>query len=267
MKTTVSLNPKQQDLLELIAKYRFITIANVQTFYGLKSRGGVHEKLSVLVKSGHLAFRYDRDYKFRYRAGSYYLTPKGLRAIQDSTPYITDATIRGAYADKNASEQLLDASNTVFEMVQNLTRLYPGMKAFTPRQLSGFDYFPKPLPDLYLAHIKEDETNRYFLYHLRDGKRYDVAVNARARQLIAYVESNQYAESGNDFPVVLFVCDTPAIERLAGRLTRSLLNKSYESMSVYTSSTGALLQQQTTDEAIWSSLETPDELIALEQAR
>jgi hypothetical protein len=59
----------------------------------------------------------------------------------------------------------------------------------------------------------------------------------------------------------------PAIERLAGRLTRSLLNKSYESMSVYTSSTGALLQQQTSDEVIWSSLETPDELIALEQAR
>ena len=94
-----------------------------------------------------------------------------------------------------------------------------------------------------------------------------MAVNARARQLIAYVESNKYAESGNEFPVILFVCDTPAIERLAGRLTRSLLNKSYESMSVYTSSTGALLQQQTSDEAIWSSLETPDELIALEQAR
>lgn len=141
------------------------------------------------------------------------------------------------------------------------------MKAFTPRQLSGFDYFPKPLPDLYLAHIIEDETTRYFLYHLRDGKRYDVAANARARQLIAYVESNQYAESGNDFPMVLFVCDTPAIKRLVGRLTRSLLNKSYESMSVYTTSTGALLQQQTSDEAIWSSLETPDELIALEQAR
>ena len=141
------------------------------------------------------------------------------------------------------------------------------MKAFTPGQLSGFDYFPKPLPDLYLAHIKEDETNRYFLYHLRDGKRYDVAVNARMRQLIAYVESNKYAESGNEFPIILLVCDTPAIERQAGRLTRSLLNKSYESMSVYISSTGALLQQQTSDEAIWSSLENSDELIALEQAR
>lgn len=266
MKTTVSLNPKQQDLLELIAKYRFITIANVQSFYGLKSRGGVYEKLSVLVNSGHLALRYDKGCKFRYRAGSYYLTPKGLRAIQDLVPYISDSAIRNAYADKNASEQLLDASSKIFELAQNLTRLYAGMKAFTSRQLSGFDYLPKPLPDLYLAHVKEDETTRYFLYHFRDGKRYDVAVNSRVRQLIAYLESNQYAESGNEFPIILFVCDTPAIERLAGRLTRSLLNKSYESMSVYTTSTGAVLQQHTNNEAIWSSLETPDELIALEQA-
>lgn len=87
------------------------------------------------------------------------------------------------------------------------------------------------------------------------------------RQLITYVESNNYAESGNEFPIILFVCDTPAIERLAGRLARSLLNKSYESMSVYTTSIGALLQQQTSNEAIWLSLEDPDEPIALEQAR
>lgn len=266
MKTTISLNPKQQDLLKLIAKYRFVTIANVQAFYDLKSRGGVHEKLSVLIKSGYLALRYDKGYKFRYRAGSYYLTPKGLRAIQELAPYITDGTIRNAYADKNASEQLLDASSKVFELAQTFTRLYPNMKTFTQRQLSGFDYFPKPLPDLYIAHIKEDGTTRYFLYHLRDGKRYDVAVNSRVRQIISYLESGRYAESENEFPTILFVCDSPAIERLAGRITRSLLNKSYESMLTYTTSTGALLQQKTSDEAIWTSLEAPDELLAIEQA-
>lgn len=264
MKTTVSLNQKQLDLLNLVAKYRFVSSNNIQTYFKLKSRGGVYEKLNVLVKAGHLAAHYDKSFKFQYRSASYYLTPKGLREVQKQLPYITDTIIRNAYSDKNASDGLMQKSTELFEQAQSLARNYPGMKVLTARQLGDFDYFPKPLSDLYLAHQVDKETRRYFLFNLRDTKRYDVAVYSCIKKLISYREADTYAESGNEFPAVLFVCHSAAIERLAQRVMRSTLSKSYESISAYTTSYQALIRQDDIDQPIWSSVDDPDPLLTFE---
>lgn len=263
MKTIVSLNQKQLDLLELVAKYRFVTVANVQTYFNLKSRGGVYEKLNVLVKAGYIAVRYDKSFKLQYRPASYYLTPKGLRQVQKHLPYITDAIIRAAYNDKNASDALIQESAELFELSRSLGRTYPNMTILTARQLGDIEYFPRPLPSLYLAYKQGDETTRFFLYHFRDVKRYDVAVRSHITKLIAYRESNTYAESGNEFPAVLFVCDSASIERLAERVMRSALSKSYESIAAYTTSYQALVQQDSSDQSIWSSIDDPEVLISL----
>lgn len=265
MKTSVSLNQKQLDLLELIAKYRFVTVANVQAHFNLKSRGGVFEKLNVLVASGHIAMRYDKSFKLQYRPASYYLTPKGLRQVQKHLPYITDAIIRAAYSDKNASDALMQESAELFELSRSLARTYPNMTILTARQLGDFAYFPRPLPNLYLARKQGDATTRFFLYHFRDVKRYDVAIRSSITKLIAYRDSDRYAESGNEFPIVLFVCDSASIERLTQRVMRSALGKSYESIAAYTTSYQALVQQNSPEQSIWSSIDDPEELMTLEE--
>lgn len=265
MKTTVSLNQKQHELLKLIAKYRFITVAHVQTYFNLKSRGGVFEKLSVLVKADYIAMHYDKAYKFQYRPAAYYLTPKGLREVQKQLPYITESIIRSAYSDKNASNGLIEKSGELFKQAQSLGHNYPDMKVLTARQLGDFDYFPKPLPDLYIAYEVDDETRRFFLFNLRDVKRYDVAVHACIKKLIEYREADTYAESGNEFPAVLFVCHSATIERLVQRTMRNALNKSYESFFAYTTSYQALIKQEDADESIWSNIDDPDELLTLSE--
>jgi len=264
MKTAVALNGKQYELLKFIAKYRFVTVAQVQKQFGLKSRPSVNLKLSVLVRSGHVGMKYDKSWRLIGKPAAFYLTPQGLRVLQRQLPYITDSIIRNAYGDKSASESLIQQSGELFEQAQSLTRLYPNIKALTARQLGDFDYFPKPLPDLYIAHAPDEETYRFFLYHFRDTKRYDIAVRSQVARLIAYREADTYSESENEFPIVLFVCDTAAIEKLAQRTVRNALNKSYESILVYTTSRQALISQRSTDQPIWSSIDDPDTLITFE---
>jgi hypothetical protein len=265
MKTAVSLNQKQYDLLKLIAKYRFVTVANVQTYFNLKSRGGVFEKLNVMVKAGYLAVRYDKSFKLQYRPAAYYLMPKGLREVQKQLPYITETIIRNAYSDKNASESLIQKSGELFEQARSLSHNYPEMTVLTARQLGDFDYFPKPLPDLYIARKADEETKRFFLFNLRDVKRYDLAVRSCIKKLVAYREADTYAESGNEFPTVLFVCHSASIERLVQRTVRNALNKSYESILAYTTSYQALIKQEGANQPIWSSIDDPDTLLTLEE--
>lgn len=265
MKKSVSLNSKQHNLLKFIAKYRFVTAKNVATYFGLKSRGGVYEKLDVLIKAGFIAARYDKSYKLQYRPGAYYLTPKGLRKIQEHMPYITEAIIRGAYSDNNASDGLMQNSAELFEIAQSLTRCFPGMKVLTARQLGDIEYFPRPLPDLYLAHTINGVTERFFLYNFRDVKRYDIAIHSTIKKLIAYHEAETYLESGNEFPTVLFACHSATIERLAQRVMRNTLQKTYDSINTYTTSYQALTKLEHANDTIWTSLEDPDELLALDE--
>lgn len=264
MKTTVAVNKGQLELLKFIAKHRFVNVSHIQRNFNYKSRTSVNNKLKRLVDSGHIGMKYDVTKKLSGVPAAYYLTAKGLREVQQYLPYITDTIIKNAYGDKNASESLIQESAELFELSQALVHIYPNMKALTARQLGDLAYFPRPLPNLYLAHKQDEETYRFFLYQFRDIKRYDVAVNAAIARLIKYREADTYAESGNEFPTVLFVCATAAIERHAQRVMRSALNKSYEPILTYTTSYQALTKQKNIDQPVWSSVEDPDTLITLE---
>lgn len=264
MKTSVAINQSQLDLLTFITKYRFVTVAHIQKNFNYKSRTSINNKLKRLIDAQLVGMKYDNTKKLSGIPAAFYLTPAGLRIVQVKLPYITDTIIRNAYADKNASESLIQESSATFEQARSLTRTYPDMKVLTARQLGDLEYFPRPLPSLYLAHKQNGETTRYFLYHFRDVKRYDVAVKSGIQKLIAYREADSYGESSNEFPNILMVCDTAAIERLVQRTMRASLNKSYESMLVYTTSHQALTTQGNIDQQIWSSIDDPDTLISLE---
>lgn len=263
VRTTGTVTKSQQQLLTFIAKYRFVTVAQVKRHFNYTSRTSVNNKLKRLVDAELIGMTYDDSKRYASLPAIFYLTPKGLRVAQKAQPYITDAVIRASYSDKSASESLIAGSGEIFELAQSLSRTYPDMKVLTARQLGDLDYFPRPLPDLYLAQQEGEETQRFFLYKLRDVKRWDVAVRSTVSRLIAYREADTYTESGNEFPIVLFVCHSASIERLAQLTMRSALNKSYESIPTYTTSYSALVGQESAVQPIWSSIDDPDELLSL----
>lgn len=264
MKSTVLINQSQLELLKFIAKYRLVTSRQVQQNFGYKSRTSVNNKLQRLVGTELVGMKYDKSKKLSGVPAIYYLTPLGLREIKKHLPYITEAIIRAAYSDNNASETLMEKSAELFNVTQSLLTHYPGMTVLTARQIGDLGYFPRPLPDLYLADKYSEDIKRYFLFNLRDVKRYDIAVRNMVTKLIAYRESEAYAESGNEFPTILLVCHSAAVERLAQRIMRSALSKSYESMPAYTTSYMALSKLESMDQLIWSSLDDPDTLITFD---
>lgn len=265
MKTVTVINKSQLELLKFIAKYRLVTVSQVQQNFNLKSRTSVNNKLKRLVSTELVGMKYDNSKKLSGVPAIFYLTPAGLREVKKQLPYITEAIIRGSYGDPNASDLLIDKSAEIFNLAQSLTRHYPNMKTLTARQVSDLDYFPRPLPDLYLAHQLDNDVQRFFLFNLRDVKRYDIAVRTCITKLIAYRESEAYAESENEFPVILLVCHSATIERLAQRVMRGALGKAYESMLVYTTSYQALIRLEDFNQPIWSSIDDAETLLTLDE--
>mgnify|MGYP001167111592 CR=1 FL=1 len=265
MKTTVVINKSQLELLKFIAKYRLVTVSQVQQNFGYKSRPSVNNKLKRLVTSGLVGMKYDGSKKMTGVPAVFYLTPRGLREVKKHLEYITEAIIHAAYSDHNASDALVEECGELFSLAKSLQRNYPNMKVLTARQLADIGYFPRPLPELYLAHPLENDVQRFFVFNLRDVKRYDIDLRYCIAKLIAYRESEAYAESGNEFPIIMLVCHSATIEKLAQRVMRTALNKSYESMVVYTTSYQALAKLQGTAQPIWSSIDDPETLLTLEE--
>jgi len=209
--------------------------------------------------------KYDKTKKLSGVPAAFFLTPAGLRIVQKKFPYFTDTIIRNSYSDKTASDALIRGSYEIFELANSLMRTYPSMNALTARQLADLEYFPQPLPSLYIANQKDNQsTTRYFVYHFRDIKRYDIAVKSGIQKLVAYRESDNYSASSNEFPCILIVCETVAIKRLVLRTMRNFLNKSYESMLVYTTIRQTLTTQVSRDQLIWSNINDCDTVVSLD---
>jgi DNA-binding Lrp family transcriptional regulator len=259
-----SLNNGQLELLVLITKYRFVTVKQLSETLSIQV-SALHEKLDILQKQGYVIKRYDASYKFKGRPAGFCVTPRTLRLLKElgKAKYITDNLIKISYKDKSqASEQFMDDCFTIFDMAKNLERSYPGIKLYTARQLSSFDYFPKPLPDLYVVHGVGQATTRYFLFRFAAGKQYFTHIK-QIKQLIAYTEEDNWSQTGNDFPTILTVCDTASIERLVQRTCRQAISQSSEVIDVYTTSTKAVTSPYTDVATIWTDIEEPDELISL----
>ena len=161
---TKQLHQGQIDVLLCVAKYRFVSVQQLGKQLGLRSKGSLLAKIAILENIGYLDRRYELTYKISGRPASFSITPSGLRYLRttDQASYISDATIKSNYKDKTAALHTIDNYIELFAMAQQLQRLHTGMAVYTPRQLAVFDYFPKPLPDLYAVLKKVSKLRASF---------------------------------------------------------------------------------------------------------
>jgi hypothetical protein len=264
MKTSIKLNKGQLDLLGLVVKYRFVSVGQIQRYMQLSSRTSINKKLTILINAGYLGMRYDNSYKFRHRPAAFYATPLCLKLLLETgtAQYITEKLIKASYKDKTATEQFIDDSWAIFDIALGLEGSYPGIQLYTMRQLASFDYLPYPLPELYIVRKDTDETKRYFLIRFAANKPGFTLTN-RIKQLVAYAEDGSWDITGNEFPVVLGVCDTPGIERLVQRTTRRAISQSSELLELYTSSTKSVIGLNPNNTTIWTAIDNPGELLKL----
>jgi DNA-binding transcriptional ArsR family regulator len=224
-----SMSKSQLQLLLVIFKFRFVSSEYIGNWLH-KDKSTIYERLYVLEKQGYVHKDYDSTYHLRLRPAIYSLATKGIRYLRDSNVRLHEPALRNMYKNSSASLQLVDHSLNVFKLCILLKYQYPDSFAlFTRSELSAFDDFIRPLPDVYLNRAsKRSTTPSYQLEIVEAGTlTWIIRKRLQAHQDF-YDESDDWHDA---YPALLFVCGNNNTEK---RIQRLVLN-SFLDFEVYTS--------------------------------
>ena len=259
------INSNQIRTLKLIYKFRFITLEQLRLYKHEKSLTGVYRTIKSLEDQGYIDSKYSRSYKLLGKGARYYLSAKGIKYLKQEKG-INHDVLHSMYKNKSVSETFIDHNLDVFSALLSLRSQYPDtFTFFTKYEIAGYDYFPKPAPDLYLKRSSPEtnSTNHYLLDIFSDSQFF--VIKKRFDIYLEHFETGDW-ESVNKsvYPTLLFVCPNARLEdRLNKHMERILDSAGIDDLFIYTSTTNTLLKSDSINTSIWSSVYEPEKLRSL----
>ena len=248
------LNTSQNEILQILYKFRFATTELILQYQELQSPFYTYKRLANLVEQEYITRNYNGTYKIHGKQANYYLLKKGIRTLL-SDPDLNHKALKGMYRDSSVSEVFIEHCLDIFKIYNKFIDLYgKDLEFYTKSEISGDPEFNTPLPDGYIT-IKKQE---YILEIIEPNLAY-YQLRAKIQKHIKNSDSEIWKRL--DYPTLLFVCPNSAIERRV----RIIANKSfgnYDSViNLYTTTMKSILATRAKDDSIWSNIE--NELVGL----
>lgn len=262
------LRQGQIEILRLLYKYRFGSRQLIAESLKVKAGSNIYEKLNVLIKHSFVAKRYDKSLRLQGLPAAYYLTPKGLKTLQslDAWNYITEATIRSSYRDKNISQSFINHTLDVYSYTNMLAKTYPTLKVFTRRDMSRYSYFPNNPPDAFLSLKTGEETTpkRFFFDFISDDTPRSV-IAKRIAQYMQFFSDGEWDATNSQIPILLFLTFKPAIKKYLMRSARAVRGTfdMEDEVAIYAATIDQLLSAESS--RIWEDIDSADSLFPLDE--
>ncbi len=258
-KSSKSLNGYQKDILLALYKFRFITVDLLVEYQGFKSEVYSYVRLRKMVEQGYIGRHYTAQDKLSHKPAVYFLLPKGIRELRNDAALSTKA-LTNMYRDRQAGQPFIQSCLQIMRHYLKFRRLFGDALVFYSKsELSVYDFFPKPLPDAYLF-IAEIP---YFLEVIPPTTPY-IGLRSKINRFIKHYESETWEETDMGYPTILLICDSPYMEKQLQRLAKRMLARDeIEDVTIYTTTSKALLNSENKEASVWSNIEEPDELVKL----
>jgi len=230
-----SITPKQQEILELLYRYRFLDRIQIQTFMGHRDKRRITSWLKDLRHKQYVEWIYSTDFEKKSKPATYYLGINSVRYLRGTGTYpLTE--LRKRYKESGRSSSFITRSKILADIAIELQVKSNDNKRYLCQPtaayaLPGSDFhfltdFTAIHPDIVYVR-QQDGTSRTYLIELIDATlpRYRVK-----RRLKVYVDLLDYefdewrqASSTTARPTVLFICPSVGELLYAKRRTRKLL--------------------------------------------
>ncbi|OGL21766.1 hypothetical protein A2707_00205 [Candidatus Saccharibacteria bacterium RIFCSPHIGHO2_01_FULL_45_15] len=223
------LTKKQQDLLMLVYRFRFVTTPQIAELAGQNYLQTANERLNHLVPLGYLAKRHNASYRLAHRPAEYYATTKCVKLFRGIIDGHSERELKQLFVRAKVSERFVKRSVVIFSIYLQLRRTYGDRLRYSSKpelNIDSYGYFPQPLPDGFFivkAETKEDKDQYFFIEYFDDA----VSIGIHGRQInkyIRYKEDGEWENTGADFPTILIVCESeamrPRVEKRVRHLTR-----------------------------------------------
>ncbi len=204
------LTNRQLEILLLLYKYRFLNTNQIQKLLKHKNPKRTQQWLKDLIEKEYIIARKSNKNKFMDNiTPSVYSLSKLSRKRLLNHEKCERAVLNRIYREKNVLQSFVDHSMLITDIYLNIySKLKVGeqLRFFTHSNLYGFDYFPDPLPDAYIAIKTEKTTKRYFLLILKDNAPL-YQIEKFINQYVEYVDYNDWNKYTKDpLPSFLIIC-------------------------------------------------------------
>lgn len=252
------LTKTQKLILFLLYKFRFLTTYHLQTILNHKNPHRTQSWLKDLKEKGYIVSMYQRNVRSENTKSSVlYLTPLARHILKKDSKVELKA-LSLIYKEKKRTKKfinhcLLLADIYLYFLSQKKKK--EKLQFFTKTTLTGYEYFPKPMPDAYIAIKDEKKTRRYFL-DLFDEYTPPFVYRKRIKQYLDYSVGGDWGANTNKtlFPIILFVCPNESARKHVYWYGKNVIEKSFEEIHLYVTTIDTLkFSNGNTD--IWQKVE------------
>ena len=237
MKLKRTLTDKQQQILILLYRFRYLDRHQIQNLLHHKSDSRIQSWLQNLIKNRYITRIYSTSYKENTKPAIYYLAAKSIPYLR-TVPDIHTSQLNRIYRNNSRSHGFIHHNLLVADLYlyfQSLaTESHESLKFFTKTDLTSLKYYPHPAPDASFTTSKQKKTVSYFLDIFDEGvPRF--AQRGRISQYVDYYDAGIWQKSTNKpFPSVLFVCPDLKTQKYLNRfIAETLSDEGMEAVSVY----------------------------------
>lgn len=251
------LNAEQMQILKILYKFRFTSATQLKKYFSKSSPGmNVFRRLETLEQQGFIAKRYLDNHRLLHKPVAYHLLPEGIRKLQEREAISHGVRFKAIYKDKSVSEQFIQDCFDILDIYVSLQSRNADIKFFTKPDLNheDYEYFPQPLPD---AYIKLADGRHYFLQVHHKHQPFFVTSKA-AKRYMDYFENGVWDDTGTPFPVLLFVVDTPSIQKRF----HDFVAQNTDGIGIYTALKSDIAGEK---EDVWRNAHKPDETYSLKE--
>lgn len=266
-KTHRPLNNMQTDILLSLYKFRFATRDLLVRYQGLNSPTYTHYRLRNLLEQKYIGRHFDSSYRLHNKPAIYYLLPDGIRFLKQHAELgLNLKALNLLYKDHGAGEEFIYRCLRIFRLFLQLEELYADKLAFyTATEITEYGYFPKQLPHAFMALDHNGDTAEFML-ELFDSSTAPFVVRQRLSRYCKHFKLGTWDKAGTVYPVLLFVCETPTLER---RISKTMLKLIYDGdltsdIRVYITSTAKVEAMTKENTDIWHLIDEPEANQSLE---
>lgn len=227
-----SITQKQKEIIVYLFKFRFLNTNHFQKLFNHKDPHRIKEWLSDLLEKNYVKRNYDRkSFGENTKPAIYYLGPKA-RLVLKVEKNLELEQLEYVYSEHRRQKKFIEHClflADVYLYLLSQKEDSEDLKFFTKAELLGYEYFPQPLPDAFIAVKGQDVTRRYFL-DLFDEYTPAFALRQRVRKYLDYADGSEWDENTDfaDLPSILFICPNDSTKKHINLYSKAILEKTFE---------------------------------------
>ncbi len=229
--------PKQQEILKLQYRFRFLNSNQIQQFLNHKNKRRINDWLPDLVEKYCLKRIYDpRTFGKNTLPAVYYFGINGIRWLR-TQDWVNPAVLRKLYRDDERSDAFISDCQFLADICLHLktqsingaTFNFATESDFTSPKSAfyPFEFLKELSPRLFITRKKDNKRNCYLL-EIINSTLPSYRAKKRIRTYLEFLTEYDWMDHLKRPPEILFVCETKELLIRCKRYTKKLLVEAEE---------------------------------------